>query len=414
MPGPKMGARPADFDERIIRMAPTFKKWMALETGQKLRYACRNFTKGNENDEERLMRRIMIARRNNLRDHELLKKARSKVQRHQSQSLIQNKEASYLNRDHSHSQNLEQKVGTQSLDTDHSPSASNFHNSLHSDNLPENITSDMVPEGSKTNGKQHQQYYSDMNFSTLASRKRHYNIDMRMNSPLDGNDMPSCALIRKRPKANNGMTDLQVKLEMDEIAVESTRSYKTWLTLPKGSEFTYNQTYIKGKDGHDWLLKKNIWRRMRYRRQNKKILAHLKETDSCNETEETLKAKEQSILNTSVNDHPNHSISHDQTDSSAINVAAAAVASVGAPMDLVNNAVVEAAVAAAASYVKDMPKEETTLTNNDACVNGNILEIPISAERKSTNENPSQANSTQLQGPLSSVDLGHVKTFNIV
>lgn len=79
MPGPKMGPRASDFDEELVRQSPTFIKWEQLETGQVLRYACREFFKGLDNDdEERLMRRIMIARRNNLRDHTVLKKARAK------------------------------------------------------------------------------------------------------------------------------------------------------------------------------------------------------------------------------------------------------------------------------------------------------------------------------------------------
>lgn len=78
MPGPKMGPRPTDFDEDVIRQSPTFIKWAHLEPGQVLRYACREFVKGHEDDEERLMRRIMIARRNNIRDHTVLKQARAK------------------------------------------------------------------------------------------------------------------------------------------------------------------------------------------------------------------------------------------------------------------------------------------------------------------------------------------------
>eukprot|EP01083_Nonionella_stella_P095631 268506_1 len=79
MPGPKMGPRPPDFDEDLVRQAPTFVRWQKLPPGQKLRYACRDFVKGQGDDEERLMRRIMIARRNNLRDHAILKRARSKT-----------------------------------------------------------------------------------------------------------------------------------------------------------------------------------------------------------------------------------------------------------------------------------------------------------------------------------------------
>ena len=83
MPGPKMGPRPADFDEQVIRHSPTFLKWMSLRPGERLRYACREFIKGQNDDEERLMRRIMIARRNNIRDHETLKQARRTTHKQQ-------------------------------------------------------------------------------------------------------------------------------------------------------------------------------------------------------------------------------------------------------------------------------------------------------------------------------------------
>jgi hypothetical protein len=76
MPGPKMGARPRDFDEELVRRSPTYRKWECLAPGERLRYACREFLKGHGDDEERLMRRIMIARRNNVRDHDALKLAR--------------------------------------------------------------------------------------------------------------------------------------------------------------------------------------------------------------------------------------------------------------------------------------------------------------------------------------------------
>lgn len=312
MPGPKMGSRPSDFDERVVRMAPTFKKWSALEEGQKLRYACRDFIKGKGNDEERLMRRIMIARRNNLRDHELLKKARNR--------------SSNTN-------------GNADIATDSKPT--------------EKI---QEPPDENTNNKHKAE---------------------SVNGGLLG------PLIRKRPKTTNGMTDLQVKLEMDELAVESTRSYKAWLTLGEGVEFTYNQTYVRGKEGHDWLLKKNIWRRMRYRRQNKQMIDKMKgklqertddslfqnmdylnPTDSneqLHEENNNIQDAEQNVLEMGHDAVPNETNDDPSaSNSSAIDAAVAAAATVGvtASMDLVNNDIVEAAVAAAVSYVKDMPKEE--------------------------------------------------------
>lgn len=170
MPGPKMGPRPVDFDEDMIRNSPTFLKWLSLEMGQKMRYACREFVRGHGDDEERLMRRIMIARRNNIRDHEVLKKARRQIK----------------------------------------------------------ICNGEVP-------------------------------DVRRS---------------RRPPAS--FSDHQVEQEMDVQAVEATRSYRSWRALADGAEFVYNQKYFKGKEGHDWLLRKNIWRRMRYRRENKKMVDRLR------------------------------------------------------------------------------------------------------------------------------------------
>ena len=71
---------------------------------------------------------------------------------------------------------------------------------------------------------------------------------------------------------------------MDVAAVEATRSYRAWMSLENGSEFVYNQEYIKGKEGHDWLLRKNVWRRMRYCRKNKRMAENMK-TASVHEAE---------------------------------------------------------------------------------------------------------------------------------
>jgi hypothetical protein len=55
-----------------------------------------------------------------------------------------------------------------------------------------------------------------------------------------------------------------------------TRLYRRWLVLPDGTSFMYKQTYVRGRDGHDWLLRKNIWRRMRYRRENRAKVLNLR------------------------------------------------------------------------------------------------------------------------------------------
>jgi hypothetical protein len=55
-----------------------------------------------------------------------------------------------------------------------------------------------------------------------------------------------------------------------------TRSYRRWSVLPDGTSFTYNQTYVRGREGHNWLLRKNIWRRMRYWRENRVKVLNLR------------------------------------------------------------------------------------------------------------------------------------------
>lgn len=273
MPGPKMGPRPPDFDEELIRQSPTFVKWTQLQAGQKLRYACREFIKDHQDDEERLMRRIMIARRNNIRDHEVLKKARKETR---------------------------------------------------------------PPEAQR----------------------------------------------RRRPATS--FSDQQVEHEMDVGAVEATRSYRSWLELPNGAEFVYNQKYVKGKEGHDWLLRKNIWRRMRYRRENKKMVETLKidrrdislsASSSVAGGESTTKgASGEAINNESSleglpvetaasaveNLPPPSKRTKTEADDADHAVAAAAAA---ADLHLADQAAVEAAVAAAESFGK-AEMDSMSMVNN--------------------------------------------------
>lgn len=332
MPGPKMGPRPPDFDEDLVRQAPTFARWQKLPPGQKLRYACRDFVKGQGDDEERLMRRIMIARRNNLRDHAILKRARSKTD----------------------------------------------------------------PAGDNRNGS---------SASTIAPIKV-----AKVKAVKDATTPPP-------PKKKRGnayvMTDEEVMREMDVPAVEATRSFKSWLDLEDGEEFTYNQKYIKGREGHGWLLKKNIWRRMRYRRENKKMvekmkgdpavadaalaLADVTSNDDALALSGMLNEYETSIVS-SIPEEPvanvdMNNITKNSFKSSVEVVAASATAShivdhaLPASLladaaevngningisehsnesdhDNLHDAVVEAAVAAAESYVKQARENETSDMNN--------------------------------------------------
>jgi len=293
-----MGARPIDFDESIVRQAPTFLRWLSLTNGQKLRYACRDFVKGHGDDEERLMRRIMIARRNNLRDHEMLKRARTAS-----------------------------RAGSGTLE------------------------------------------------AIEAMEKR------KVSTVLKVETNPASPK-KRRPTGTSGMSDAEVIKEMDTPAVEATRSYKSWVALEDGKEFTYNQKYIKGKEGHDWLLRKNIWRRMRYRRENKKMVEKMKSDTVQVAVDAGLTvhaAADHAIASAAAAAAATATHIVDQAllagtaaaaavttpgSPSGDHVAAAAAASSigaagGASSDLVHKAVVEAAVAAAASYVQKQRESQT-------------------------------------------------------
>lgn len=223
MPGPKMGPRPVDFDEGLIRQSPTFAKWLRLEPGEKLRYACRDFIRGHEQDEERLMRRIMIARRNNLRDHEILKRARK----------------------------TQDPVVPAVVPATTQQSRATASSSISSEPPPLTLPADVKQEDG---------------------------ADILADHPTSSSSTTTTKPVRKRRPAAT-FSDAQVAKEMDVVAVEATRSYKSWAALEEGAEFVYNQKYVKGKEGHDWLLRKNIWRRMRYRRENKKMVTQLKHED---------------------------------------------------------------------------------------------------------------------------------------
>jgi hypothetical protein len=309
MPGPKMGPRPKDFDENLVKQAPSFIRWQKLAPGQKLRYACRDFVKGHGDDEERLMRRIMIARRNNLRDHAILKRARAQT---------------------------------------------------GPDGKP---IKPKLPEGEE--------------IPTPPPKKKRGNI--------------------------YAMTDEEVMREMDTPAVEATRSYKVWLGLEDGQTFTYNQTYIKGKEGHDWLLKKNIWRRMRYRRENKKMVEKMKGTGDESATDDEF-----------IDDSDHHQVIVPEASYHSVAAAANAAATAasvathivdhalpgnllaGTDVGALNDAhddnlhddVVEAAVAAAESYVKrafesdsvdlGAPQglEQSVVENGGLSVHNPIMSVP--------------------------------------
>lgn len=280
MPGPKMGPRPKDFNEELIRKAPTFQRWLKLQPGQKLTYACREFTKGADDDEERLMRRIMIARRNNLKDHAVLKRARA---------------AEAVRRGVEPAEDLGKKRTAPEKQL----------------KVEEDLLAGIIGPG---DGSEIIGDAADI---------------IRPASPSN----PS-GTKRRRVAGTIQPTDEEVLMEMDVPAVEATRSYRKWLALPHGAPFTYNQRYIKGKEDHDWLLKKNIWRRMRYRRENRV------------KVEEMMVQSGEPVINR---------WSHDRIESATAGAASAAVANNVEDHTIVSRAVVDAAAAAAAQVEAFQP-----------------------------------------------------------
>lgn len=307
-----MGPRPADFDEQLIRQSPTFIKWTQMATGEKLRYACREFVKGHGDDQERLMRRIMIARRNNIRDHQTLKRARQ-------------------------------------------------------------LTS------AKSNG----------NAATRTEESNESTEEEPSQKIVKLEDSAEITQTRKR-RPSTLFSDAEVAKEMDVAAVEATRSYKAWMELKDGDVFVYNQKYVKGRDSHDWLLRKNIWRRMRYRRENKKMVETLLLTnptpsvsdqhpqerahhhDSMSTTSVASQIVDQTLLHQHQHQHPETSgssvpesepqvgtsvhMDHSVAAAASLTAAAAAAASPnGQKLSSVDSSIsdaVEAAVAVAQSYAK--------------------------------------------------------------
>mmetsp|Transcript_27898 Transcript_27898/g.43858 ORF Transcript_27898/g.43858 Transcript_27898/m.43858 type:complete len:314 (+) Transcript_27898:121-1062(+) len=225
MPGPKMGPRPSDFNEEVVRRAPTFKNWEKLAKGERMMYACREFIKGEGDDEERLMRRIMIARRNNLKDHAVIKQMRAAEASSRGVDVTELKKRRKVKRE----------LGKRDLE------------------------------------------------------------DLGQLPPLPPSN-PSGTKPR-RVAGTIQPTDQDILQEMDVPAVEATRSYKKWLALPDGEKFVYNQTYEKGKKDHDWLLRKNIWRRMRYRRENKAKVERMRQTESGDEATAAVRGPTLSQMN---------------------------------------------------------------------------------------------------------------------
>mmetsp|Transcript_29820 Transcript_29820/g.54611 ORF Transcript_29820/g.54611 Transcript_29820/m.54611 type:complete len:389 (-) Transcript_29820:56-1222(-) len=359
MPGPKMGARPPDFDESLVRQAPTFIRWMSLPDGHKLRYACRDFIRGHSDDEERLMRRIMIARRNNIRDHEMLKRARQTTRGGSSDA-------------------------------------------------PEEVVHPVAPA------------------PVVPSKRKAPRVVKEDPDMADASPVSTGTKKRRISSGQNGMSDEDVLREMDLSCVEGTRSYKTWAALEEGEDFTYNQRYTKGKEGHEWLLKKNIWRRMRYRRMNKKMVEKLKDDltvngipprrpvgpdrTGTNTTQAALASAAAAAAATQIVDH------------ALLASAAAAATEQGTDEpsndnsdnpDFVHRAVVDAAVAAAESYVKGQSGVGTTSHDeSDAHLNA-IAAMSVPGDQEDMDEEDvKQESDIKVNNPLDGVSNHNAGSFD--
>lgn len=225
MPGPKMGPRPPDFNEASLKQSPTYIKWSTLPDGEKLRYACREFIKGHEQDDERLLRRIMIARRNNIRDHETLKVARQRA----------------------HVTTLHTVTGTMiPKSTNASTERSNMKataNTTETTTAVVHVKSEPTDNGCTSELMDVVDVVDEAN--TVTSKEEmvsdetkipHIKIDFDHTNPNTNTTTTTCTTTRTR-RPPHTFSDAQIEQEMDVAAVSKTRSYRSWLEVPDGGEF---------------------------------------------------------------------------------------------------------------------------------------------------------------------------------
>jgi hypothetical protein len=219
MPGPKMGPRPDDFNEKLLKQSPTFVKWETLQDGESLRYACRTFIKGTENDEERLLRRIMIARRNNIRDHETLKVARQRV----NVTILNTGNGNMKPRS---------RLPMASAATTTTTSTTVLHLNEAADPTTTAVSCvDPTENNTKTD--------PDTTTGTTITEPSTVTNDNADSTTIEIQTLessPSLPVVHVR-RPPHTFSDAQVQQEMDVVAVERTRSYRSWAQLPDGTEF---------------------------------------------------------------------------------------------------------------------------------------------------------------------------------
>jgi hypothetical protein len=252
------------------------------------------------------MRRIMIARRNNVRDHEALKRARrlssattttTKPQQQQqhpppeNQPLPNEQQQQQHQREQQHPQ--QECIPDEPCNDEVQPpiegtTVSQEEPVEEGEEKPNQIEGEQPPRKVLKLGDDVANDSGENNDGIDAVVKSlDVDFDVRMGNggedeadhQLEETELQLLQQQRRR-RPSTLFSDAEVAREMDVPAVEATRSYRTWMALPEGAEFVYNQKYIRGRAGHDWLLRKNIWRRMRYRRENKRMVDQLIKTRS--------------------------------------------------------------------------------------------------------------------------------------
>jgi hypothetical protein len=206
MPGPKMGPRPPDFNEASLKQSPTYIKWSALQDGEKLRYACREFIKGHEQDEERLLRRIMIARRNNIRDHETLKVAR--------------------------------RVGVGLLNTVPGPV---IPRSTSEKKVPKEVTAAPTETSTEALEPANVNDLMDVDDTIITNTRTVGEAAPPGTTVLLPTTTTTTTTRSRRPPQT--FSDHQIEQEMDVAAVIKTRSYRSWLEVPDGGEFVVRYVF---------------------------------------------------------------------------------------------------------------------------------------------------------------------------
>ena len=183
--------------------------------------------------------------------------------------------------------------------------------------------------------------------------------------------------------------------DMDYEAVISTWSFRRWRTLPNGAEFTYNQRFVKGKEGHEEMLLKNIWRHMKYRRDNKEMVEqYVKDTNRKRRrlyNGEKVGGDDEVVDEKVLNDTSSATCA---ADGDGISSVAASSNTLLMHEDIQNMGSAihnTAGIAAALAANSSLLEAENSVVNLDAAVPHGIHALPDAMEQFATSATPNQA-----------------------